>query len=71
MTELEQRIFDDLAPRAAFAKAIDKSERTVSRLGLPTVYVGRDPYIIVSKAKAQLLGGGSEKPKRGRPRKAA
>ena len=69
MNDLKQTIFEDLAPRADFAAAIGKSERTVVRLNLPTVFVGRDPFIVVSKARAQLMGE-TQKRGRGRPRKA-
>jgi hypothetical protein len=66
MTDLHQKLFADLVSRAEFADAIGKSERTVVRMNLPTKYIGRDPYIVVSKAMAKLLG--VEKPTRGRPR---
>ena len=68
--ELKTEIFDDLASIPDFAAAIDRSERTVRRLNLPVRYIGRTPYIIVSKARAKIMGETGE-PARGRPRHAA
>jgi len=66
--ELKRQIFDDLSPVPEFAEAIGKSPRTVRRMGLPTVMIGRDPYIVVSKAN-KMLRGDVPKRGRGRPRK--
>lgn len=66
--ELKREIFDDLASPAEFAKVINKSERTVRRMGFPTVMIGRNPYIVVSEAKKKLRGIVPRRG-RGRPRK--
>jgi hypothetical protein len=71
---LKEKIFEDKAPLAEFANACDKSERQmrriIGRLSIPVVFIGRSPYITVTKAKA-ILFGETPKPARGRPRKAS
>lgn len=73
---LRDKLFDDLATVPTFAKAIRKAPRSVLRLskeGLPVTYIGKTPYVVISKAMEFLA-----KPKatpapvrRGRPRKTA
>ena len=72
MDDLKSKIFDDLARPAEFAEAIGKTTRTVRRLRLPTIKIGGTAYIVVSKAKEQLLSSGASKTRGpGRPRKIA
>jgi hypothetical protein len=70
---LRAKLLDDLASIEAFAEAINRKPRSVQRMindGLPTTYVGKTPYIIISKARAFLLSKETprhEPPRRGRP----
>ena len=70
-------LLDGLASKADFAAAIGKCERTVNMWiaqGMPTVRVGRTPYISIVEARAWLLKPNARRAdarKPGRPRKAA
>ena len=72
-------ILDGLATVEDFAAGVDKCKRTVDQWiaqGMPTVYVGRTPYIPITEARAWLLKPSTKQspPRRpGRPavRKAA
>lgn len=70
-------LLDGLTTVEAFAEGAGKSKRTVDEWiarGMPTVYVGRTPYIPITEARAWLLKPGTRcaaPRKAGRPRKAA
>jgi hypothetical protein len=70
-------LLSGLASKSRFAAAIGKCERTVNMWiadGMPTVRVGRTPYIPIMEARAWLLKSSSRQPearKPGRPRRAA
>lgn len=66
MENLKSQILGDLVPRAEFAEALGKSERTIMRLGVPVTYIGSTAFVSVSKGRAHLLGEAVRK--RGRPR---
>jgi hypothetical protein len=73
---LREKILDGAAPVEQFAEAVDRSPRTVFSWiaqGLPTVYVGRTPYVLVVPGRDWLLSRRSKVPPRrpGRPRMAA
>lgn len=73
---IRRQVFADLASVADYAAALGKCERSVwsyIRQGLPVTYIGRTPYIVLSKAAAYWAGRAHEHttPKRGRPRKQA
>jgi hypothetical protein len=74
------KLMEDLATVEVTAEALGKSPRTIQRMiaekKIPTVTVGRTPYVVVSGARAAFMSStrtGHEPPKRGRPagRKAA
>jgi hypothetical protein len=68
------KLLEDLATIPVIAAAFDRSTRTIMRLNLPTVFVGRTPYIRISAAREALLATAQTRhqtPRRGRPRKAA
>jgi hypothetical protein len=73
VVDLRAKMFEDLAPIAVFAEAIKRTPRSVHRMvqqGLPITYVGKTPYVIISKAREFLLGTRAEHhaaPRRGRP----
>lgn len=52
-------LLEDLAPLAVVAEAVGKNIRTIQRLvvqgKLPTVTIGRTPYVVVSRARELLL----------------
>jgi hypothetical protein len=52
-------LMQDLAPLAVVAEAVGKNIRTIQRLvvqgKLPTVTIGRTPYVVVSRARELLL----------------
>ena len=70
-------LLNGLATVPAFAEGVDKCKRTVDdwiARGMPTVYVGRTPYIPISEARAWLLKPSTRNAsarKVGRPRKIA
>jgi hypothetical protein len=68
-----ENILPDMMPRAEWAAKKGKTDRTVRRwqdAGLIVVaYVGRDPYVVLSKTAARLRG--EDRPSRGRKPKAA
>ncbi len=74
---IRAHMLDGLAPVHVFGAAVKKSDRTIYdwiAKGMPTIYVGRTPYINIAEAKAWLLRPGtrgSAPRKAGRPRKAA
>jgi hypothetical protein len=72
-TELQRRVFENLATFEDLAKTDDTHPRTwrrrVESMGVRIVQVGRTSYVDVNDLKAKLSGG--KKPGRGRPRKAA
>ncbi len=73
---IRTRAMADLAAIPDYAAAIDKSERSVwtyVRQGLPVTYIGRTPYIVLSKAEAYWSdrARAHTAPKIGRPRKIA
>jgi hypothetical protein len=72
-------LLEGLTSVRAFAEGVDKCERTVNQWiaqGMPTVYVGRTPYIPIAEARAWLLKprsrcAAARKPGRPATRKAA
>lgn len=66
-------MFRDLATLEDYAAALSKSERSIWTYisqGLPVTYIGRTPYIVLSKAAAYWADRARQHriPKRGRPR---
>jgi hypothetical protein len=50
---IRERLMEDLAPVALFAEAAGKCERTIYSYivqGMPAEYIGRTPYVVVSRA---------------------
>jgi hypothetical protein len=74
MIDAPQSILPDMMLRTAWAASIGKHDRTAKRwqdAGLIVVrYVGRDPYVILSKTAARLRGEDAA-PRRGRKSRAA
>jgi hypothetical protein len=60
---------DILDPRGAFAARLNISERTVARMGLPTVYVGGHAHIL-RKAGLQAIAAQASRSNRRRERAA-
>jgi hypothetical protein len=54
------KLMEDLASVDAVAAAVEKSPRTIARMiargELPTVTIGRTPYIVISRARDLLMG---------------
>ena len=73
---VRRALMEDLASPAVVASALAKSPRTIARLiaagKIPTIMVGRTPYVILSKAREALMSGAPvhhAPVKRGRPAK--
>jgi hypothetical protein len=67
-------LMEDLATVKVTAEALNKSPRAIQRMiaqkKLPTITIGRTPYVILSGARDALMSSirfGHEPPKRGRP----
>jgi hypothetical protein len=78
ITAVRAAMLDGLATFADFAAAVGKSSRTIQRLAaqkkLPIVKFGREPYVVVSRAREILMAElrtGHEPVRRGRPTKTA
>lgn len=73
---IRQKAMADFAAIPEYAAAINKCERSVwsyIRQGLPVTYIGRTPYIVLSKANTYWADRARQRttPKRGRPAKKA
>lgn len=56
-TELRETLLDGVTPLDTFAKAVDKHPKTLRRLGVPVVKIGRDVYVPIEQGRAWLLNG--------------
>jgi ParB-like chromosome segregation protein Spo0J len=68
------KLMEDLASIDAVAGAVGKSPRTIARMiargELPTITIGRTPYVIISHARELLMAAPKnrhEPARRGRP----
>jgi hypothetical protein len=74
-TRVHGQLFSGLASLQVYARAINRSPRTVTRMirdGLPVLYVGCTPYVDVAESRSWLAQQSKAKrpPRRpGRPRK--
>lgn len=74
---VRSRLLEGLTTVASFAAALNRSERTIydwMAKGMPTVYVGRTPFIPIMDARSWLLKPSTRNSpplKVGRPRKVA
>ena len=71
---IRAKVFEDLAAISEYAAAHNKCDRTVWNwiaLGLPVTYIGRTPYVVLSKAARFWCDRARthEVRRRGRPRK--
>lgn len=74
VTAVRAALMHDLAPVDVFAAAVGKSVRTVLRYiaqkKVPTVTMGRTPYVVISQAREALMAEaqtGHKPVRRGRP----
>jgi hypothetical protein len=73
--EIRRRTFDGLAEVEPFGAGINKKRRTIEKYiaqGMPTLHIGRKPYVVVDNALAWLKARGERdlEPRRpGRPKK--
>ena len=73
---IREQVFDDLSPVEPFAAEVKRTVRTIYRWitqGLPAVYVGNEPHVVISKARPWMeqRRATADLPhrRRGRPRK--
>jgi hypothetical protein len=56
---IRAKLMEDLASVDAVAEAVEKSPRTIARMiargELPTVTIGRTPYVVISRARELLM----------------
>ncbi len=61
VASIRAKLMEDLASVDAVAAAVEKSPRTIARMiargELPSVMIGRTPYVVVSRARELLMAG--------------
>jgi hypothetical protein len=54
--KVREALLGDLVPRSDIAKALDRHERSIERLNLPTVKIGNQNFVSLSRARRLILG---------------